>query len=81
MREYLIDNESYEWILHMLDVRTTFLFGVPLQTKSVAGIANALDNLIFLEGAPSILRTDNGRGFVNRRINKFVMIPIFLLFP
>jgi Integrase core domain len=65
MRNYADVNDDFGWILNILDSYSKFLFSFPLKQKTAENVKAALEQVIFLEGAPRIVQTDNGREFVN----------------
>jgi len=62
---------EFKYILHIVDHWSKFNFAFPLQQKSAADVANALQNWVFpIMGLPSILHCDNGREFINHIIEE-----------
>lgn len=68
LASYSKSNNDVTFLLVVIDHFTSFVFVVPLKNKSSVLIANELQFLIYREGAPSILQTDNGGEFVNDEI-------------
>ena len=65
MRRYAGINDGYGWILNILDCHTKYLFSYPMKQKSAPTVAELVQKLIFAEGPPKEIHTDNGKEFVN----------------
>jgi len=65
LRNYSEDNDGYGWILNIIDCHSKFLFPFPLKNKTALAVKNALSSLVYREGSPAIIQTDNGREFNN----------------
>jgi transposase InsO family protein len=65
MRRFADANDGYSWILTVIDCKSKFLFAEKMKNKSAESVIAILRTLFLLEGAPSIIHTDNGREFVN----------------
>ena len=66
-------HSGQKWILHVVDHWSKFTFAIPILSKSVRDVANALQRHVFpVFGLPSILQSDNGCEFVNKLIKEVV---------
>ena len=59
---------SYKIILNYQDHLTKMVILRPLQSKTAEEVAYQLVDIFCLQGAPSILQSDNGREFTNKLI-------------
>jgi len=58
---------SLSWFTKFVSLR-------PLKTKTASEVAYNLIDIFCIFGAPCILQSDNGRGFVNHIINDLVLM-------
>ena len=72
MRSYAESNDGYNWILNIFDCHTKFLFSIPLMNKTGLAILDSLKSIIRLEGAPTIIQTDNGLEFNNSLMKEYL---------
>lgn len=61
---------DYKFIYVYQDHLTNFFRLRPLRHKSAKAVANVLLDIFTLFGAPAILKSDNGREFVNKIISE-----------
>ena len=61
------------WILHIVEHWSKFNFAFPLVKKKANPFVKALHNYVFpVFGLPAIIRSDNGKEFVNKLIEDVV---------
>ncbi len=60
---------EYSWICNVQVHFTKFCWLKPLKEKSAVGVANVLNELFGIYGAPLILQSDNGREFRNHLLS------------
>ena len=58
-------NDSFCWVLNVLDLYSKYLMSVPLKSKSAVDVKTGFETLFNLFGEPVELQTDNGREFRN----------------
>ena len=64
-------HNGQEWILHVIDHWSKFIFACPLRSKSVRKVAGVLQMHVFsVFGLPSILQSNSGREFVDKVIEE-----------
>ena len=73
----LIDMQSqpdgcFKWICVYQDHLTKYVVVRPHKTKQAAEVAETLQDIFCLFGAPNILQSDNGREFANQIVTELV---------
>ncbi|KAI5152500.1 hypothetical protein ENBRE01_2876, partial [Enteropsectra breve] len=68
LRHYVDENDGYGWILTILDTYSKYLYAHPMKTKSASEVVQSFKPILYQEGAPQIIQTDNGREFVNSQL-------------
>jgi len=72
LRNYQEVNNGYAWILNILDLYSKYLYSIPLKQKTAVNVKDSLENIIFIEGAPRAIQTDNGKEFANNTMQNFL---------
>lgn len=72
LRNYSDSNDGYAWIVNVLDCHSKFIFSFPFKNKTAGNILSALKKVVYLEGAPLIVQTDDGGEFNNRIVTDFL---------
>lgn len=73
LRKHSDYNNGYGWILNILDVYSKFIYAIPLKSKCASEILESFRSVVFKEGAPKYLQTDNGKEFINETLNQFLI--------
>lgn len=69
LRKHSKDNDGYSCILNVGDVYSKFHFVYPMKNKSADEVYINLKKLFRVEGVPQIVQSDNGKEFINEKIN------------
>ena len=72
MRNYADVNDGFGWILNITDCYSKYLYSVAMKNKTAESILNSFKKVLFAEGAPKSVQTDNGKEFVNRYLKEFL---------
>ncbi len=70
LRAYSSQNQSYSWILNILDCYSKYLMSYPLKSKSALEVSNAFKKCFLTFGPPQLLKTDNGKEFTNNEMSR-----------
>jgi hypothetical protein len=69
MRKYASINDGYSWMLNAIDCYSKFLFCFAMLKKTADEVVNSLQTIIWKEGAPAIIQSDNGKEFINSKFS------------
>jgi Integrase core domain/Chromo (CHRromatin Organisation MOdifier) domain len=73
MRFIRDENDSYNYILTVIDILSKYAWGIPLKEKSATNVRAAFQK-IFKEGRkPSHIMTDKGKEFVNSTVKNYLI--------
>lgn len=67
-------DEQFKFILNYQDHLTKIVQLQPLQTKHAEEVANHVLDIFLTFGAPVLLHSDNGRGFVHSMITELKIL-------
>lgn len=70
MSNYAKFNENTNFLLTVIDTHSKFAWVRPLKNKSAELVAYEMQNIIFQEGIPTIIQSDNGSEFVNETMTE-----------
>jgi hypothetical protein len=72
LTRYKPQNSNYHILLNVINVNTTYVYGVALKDKTQGTVLNALERIrqrSIIDGRPlKVLQTDNGKEFTNNKI-------------
>jgi len=73
MSRWSDENESYKWMLNVIDVWTRYAWSVPMKTKNAKEILNAFESIISeSKRKPKKIWVDQGTEFYNSLMTKFI---------
>jgi L-lactate utilization protein LutC len=64
-------NKNFSYILRAIDCFSKYAFAVPLKSKTADSILSGL-KAIFAEQKPHKLQTDNGKEFINQKVQSYL---------
>ena len=65
VRQFKDENKGHTFIINIIDCFSKFMWARPLITKSADEVIKNIEAVIFLNGPPEIIHTDNGKEFRN----------------
>ena len=65
VRQFKDENKGHTFIINIIDCFSKFMWARPLITKSADEVIKNIEAVIFLNGPPEIIHTDNGKEFIN----------------
>lgn len=71
MQEFSRQNQSYRYILTVIDCFSKYAWAVPIKNKTAKLVTSAFESIL-AERTPAALRTDKGKEFINSGFSKLL---------
>eukprot|EP00732_Lithocolla_globosa_P001418 Lithocolla_globosa_v1_NODE_702_length_3415_cov_5.136607.p1 type:complete len:497 gc:universal NODE_702_length_3415_cov_5.136607:1886-3376(+) len=73
LKKFCDENDGFNWIMTLTDVRTKYAVARPLRSKTMEDIVCQLADIISIHGPMPILQSDRGPEFKNKLLDSFCL--------